>query len=396
MVLDTVVCDVCGWEIPPSSPRIHCLKCFNFDSCPKCYLWGLNTRFHSQQDHQQELRRVNGFIYPAPAIPSQRVPELPSFQGARIAAVKCALCLREDIQSSPYVRCLTCPDFYSCPACYLQGYETQSHGPHTHRQELWRAKNYDCTAPTLPSAEVPWLFGPSPLEAVARSFYGDLVTPAAQPLPMLSRLTGALFDYIDASLEPRNTGTLSPKKFYHTLELMGASPAALASIFARAPPTSQAAYLERRFQLFGLHFLLDEDTDPPTPLLSRRGFTAEVALSIAIDPHLMNRRLNRALAYLRLRYTTEAVGPSMGLPFYNLPIPRGCFPTLPDAAAVAKANEVDRMLREEMGDGQSMLRKEIEDDKNMPWKELEGGNSASKDRNDDRVRNRGLAGNAGN
>lgn len=68
--LSVVACDLCLQPINSSSPRIHCLDCYDFDSCAACYLQGYTTPGHNQQLHRQEIHRPNGFTYAAPALPS--------------------------------------------------------------------------------------------------------------------------------------------------------------------------------------------------------------------------------------------------------------------------------------------------------------------------------------
>lgn len=262
----------------------------------------------------------------------------------------CNLCLKSIPAADPRLHCLDCEDFKSCANCYVQGYTTRTH-TQFHRQEIVRDRGFNCPAPTLPRLlEVPSnLLQPNQSEA-ARCYFGDLVHPPCQPSPMLSRIASALFDSVDSQIEPKHSGYLDPQKYSYAHHLMGAVPAD--NVFLRTGRLA-SNLLQRQFELWGVHFTLDQRTSPPTALLSKDGFTADLALDIALLPDQLHATLNGALAYLGTQ--ESLIDPLTRLPFQYLHIPRDCFPANPDPALKARADEIIATLLDEIKSGKIVL-----------------------------------------
>lgn len=273
----------------------------------------------------------------------------------------CDLCLKPIPASDPRLHCLDCDNIDSCANCYVQGYTTQDH-TQFHRQEIIRYQGFNCPAPVLPRLfEVPLnLLSPDQSEA-ARCYFGDLVYPPCQPSPMLSRLASAFFDSVDGQIEPKRSGYLNPQKYYYAYHLMGAAPAD--NIFLQTGRFASNV-LKRQFELWGIPFTLDQHTSPPTALLSKAGFTADLALDIAALPDRWHAALNGALAYLGAQ--ESLIDPLTRLPFRYLHIPRDCFPANPDPAIKARGEEIVGTLRDEIKSGKIILREQSRQQQQPP------------------------------
>lgn len=262
----------------------------------------------------------------------------------------CNLCLKPIPTSDPRLRCLDCDDVDSCSNCYVQGYTTPTH-TQFHRQEIVRYRGFNCPAPALPRLlEIPLnLLQPKQSEP-ARRYFGDLVYPQCQPSPMLSRLASAFFDSVDSQIEPKHSGYLNPQKYYYAYHLMGAVPA---DNFFLQYGRFASNFLKRQFELWGVHFTLDQLASPPTVQLSKAGFTADLALTIALLPDQSHTALNGALAYLGTQ--ESLIDPLTRLPFQHLHIPRDCFPANPDPAIKTRGDEIIGALGEEIKSGKIIL-----------------------------------------
>lgn len=262
----------------------------------------------------------------------------------------CDLCLKQIPLSDPRIHCLDCSNFDSCATCYVQGYSTHTHSQLL-RQEIIRIRGFNCPTPTLPRLlEVPSsLLQPSQAE-FAQQYFGDLIIP-----PMLLRLASAFFDSVDGQIEPKRSGKLNPEKYCYVCDLMGASPRD--NVFKQTGKLA-SNLLRRDFELWGVEFFLDHSTSPPTALLSRNGFGADLAQEIARAPDRTYTNLNGALAYLRTE-VGDLIDPSTRLPFQYLHIPRACFPPSSDPAINARGEEVVRTLQDEIASGQIVLSEQI-------------------------------------
>ncbi|EMC93273.1 hypothetical protein BAUCODRAFT_234786 [Baudoinia panamericana UAMH 10762] len=271
----------------------------------------------------------------------------------------CDLCSELINDQEPRIRCLECaPEagFDSCAKCYVQGYTAGDHKV-THRQEIFRARGYKCAAPVLPGRlETPPHLMCTTSEYAAHQYFGSLVTPDWQPTQMLQRIASAIFNYADASIEPKHAGALHPEKFYLCMDILGGAP--LDNMHKRAGRLA-SNILTRTYELWGQDFTLDNSTSPATALLTRNGFTTELALTVAMDPDACYTHLNQAIAWLSSSEASSTnaplLDPATNLPFRHQHVPRACFPVSCNTAVKARSEQINKILVDEIAQGKLIL-----------------------------------------
>lgn len=269
----------------------------------------------------------------------------------------CDVCSTELLPTRDHrIHCLNCENYDACWDCHMSGQISEPH-------EAWHEQETVLPLPiaypdpnafkqsTIPS--ITYLTPPDP-------HWGYMITQEKTASELFARLAVAIYTYIDASFEPRQTTWLEPEKCSIVLDLLGytADENAFHSFQLASQQNGrglawsdeEVAFVYRQYgwehTLVSRGSLLPmgeqqqgffQPVSDGTPLLSRNGFIAMLLGDALCDPDDFCARLNRLLAVV-----PPLVDPATQQYFARRDVPRDAWPAAADQDALWKGDLVQQ------------------------------------------------------
>ncbi|KAI5779985.1 hypothetical protein EDC01DRAFT_730765 [Geopyxis carbonaria] len=289
-------CDYCHAALS-RRPQVQCIDSTKsiFYTCSECFHFGLTNRQRHLVHNQQTIRPDD---YPIRQHPPPHDP----------ASYRCDVCMR-DISSSARAHCLVCPNFDLCLDCNLVGEVSRKHRP-SHAVNIIR--HYEDTSLLLMDSSL-------------------------TPTPLLEKLLDAVFDYVDHTFAPLNTGLMEAVKISAFYSHVGVPEHLNIGRFSNDVIANEYSTIGCEY-----HLVSDSsdaiaarakpwskdgiDTTPRTPALTKRGWIRFFVLTAWREPDLNHFILNNALS------TGKVMHRKKGEP-YMLSVPRESFPKRSHARA---------------------------------------------------------------